>query len=72
MSRWLTKSRLKIALLLVFVVVLSLLARPAIHLTKTAIADKPEAAPAAAGHVDDASRMNETAVHEILTLNGDE
>src|SRR5262249_57365865 len=40
------------------------LGRPVLHLARTWWNDKDEVAPAAPGHVDDASRLNETRVAE--------
>jgi FAD/FMN-containing dehydrogenase len=45
-----------------------LLARPVAHLLQTAFLDIDERVPVGAGRVDDASRMNETAVHEIVDV----
>jgi len=52
-------------------VLLLLFGRPAWHLARTAIADRSDRKPIAAGSADDASRLEETAVERIVAIPAD-
>src|SRR5262245_46235460 len=45
-----------------------LVAKPLYHLTRTALRDKKHVEPVPAGFVDDASRLNQTAVAEVWDI----
>ncbi|WP_417386184.1 FAD-binding oxidoreductase [Gimesia sp.] len=51
--------------LLIFLLLITLIGRPALHLAKTAWKDTEEREPPQAGFVDDASRMNATEISEV-------
>jgi FAD/FMN-containing dehydrogenase len=69
MKTWLR--RLLILSVLVCLVVVVLLARPALHLSKASRFERDERTPIPAGHVDDASRLNQTAVAEVWPVAAD-
>jgi FAD/FMN-containing dehydrogenase len=51
---------------------LIIVSRPTAHLIRTAMSDRDELRPLPAGRVDDASRMNETAVAEVWDMSPDD
>jgi FAD/FMN-containing dehydrogenase len=51
-----------------FVATLGIAGRPVYHLTRTAMLDQHELEPLPDGHIDDASRLNETVVREIWRI----
>jgi len=55
-------------MLVVIAALVAVAARPAVHLIKTAYRDRPTMVPPPAGTVDDASRLNQTDVAQIVTL----
>jgi FAD/FMN-containing dehydrogenase len=59
------------ALTVSLVLVLAALARPAVHLAQVAMLDVAAVEPTPAGFVDDASRLNRTAVAEVDSFAGD-
>lgn len=70
MKTWLR--RLLILSAVVCLLIVALLARPALHLSNASRLEQDEREPLPAGHVDDASRMNQTAVAEIWQIPADE
>jgi FAD/FMN-containing dehydrogenase len=65
-------SRRKLALAVGLGVPAALLARPVAHLGRAWVRDEDALPPLPAGKVDDASRMNESAVAEVVAPEGDE
>lgn len=51
-----------------FVATLGIAGRPVYHLSRTMLLDRDELVPAAEGHIDDASRLNDTAVREVWAI----
>ncbi len=59
---------LALAGVLVIIVALVVIARPALHLWRVSSADRDALPPIPAGHADDASRQNQTEIHEIIAV----
>lgn len=58
-------NRKRLVIVVSLLAIAVLLARPTLHLIRTTLADPHEIQPTPSGQVDDSSRLNATAVHEI-------